>query len=188
MLNQKYPVVALDYPFKKDNEATTLHDPSGTALYTGTGFILIERWLLDKMPKPIFTTDIAWDMMITTDNRLVCWPRDVSKIKTYGLHDVHFGLTMWANDIPIMVMKTTAGQRKLRKKGQVGSNNGADEIYELTKVLRDNTAKTSNTQLVEAYLDRVHRVTSVEVLDKKPDYIEYIDGQAHLRTGKQVVI
>jgi len=188
MLNQKYPVVALDYPFKKDNEATTLHDPSGTALYTGTGFILIERWLLDKMPKPIFTTDIAWDMMITTDNRLVCWPRDVSKIKTYGLHDVHFGLTMWANDIPIMVMKTTAGQRKLRKKGKAGSNNGVDEIYELTKVLRDNTAKTANTQLIKAYLDRLHSITSVEVLDKIPDNVEYIDGQAHLRTGKQVVI
>ena len=188
MINKRYPVVALDYPFKKDGDATTLHDPSGKALYTGTGFMLIERWVLDAMPKPIFSTDIAWDMMITVDNRLVCWPRDVSKIKTYGLHDVNFGVTMWANDMPIYVMTRTAGQRKLRKKGQAGSNNGADEIYELTTVWRDNTAKTSNEILVKGYLDRLHGITTIEILDKIPGNIYYKDGQARLRHGKQVII
>lgn len=188
MLNKRYPVTALDYPFKKDGEATTLHDPSGMALYTGTGFILIERWVLDLMPKPIFRTDTAWDMMITVHNQLVCWPRDVSKIKTYGLHDVNFGITLWSNDLPIQVMQRTAGQRKLKAKGKANTNNGADEIYEITKVKRDNTAKSSDTGMVDLYLDRLHKVTSIQILDKPPEGIYYKDGQARLENGKDVVI
>lgn len=188
MLETGYPVVALDYPFKKDGEATTLHDPSGMALYTGTGFILIDRIILDKMPLPIFRTDTAWDMMISKDNKLIIWARDVSNIKTYGLHDVNFGLTMWANDIPILVMKRTAGQHKLRAKGKSNTNSGADEIFDITVVKRDNTAKSCDTQLVDAYLDRLHKVVSVEILDKCPDFIHYVDGQARLKEGKDVVV
>lgn len=188
MLNKRYPVVALDYPFAKEGDATTLHDPDGMALFTGTGFMLIERWVLDMMPKPIFTTDIAWDMMITKDDELICWPRDVSKIKTYGLHDVHFGLTMWANEMPIQVMKRTAGQRKLVNLGRPGVNDGAHNIVELTTVWRDNTAKTNNTELVKAYLDRFHRIKTVNILAEKPDNIYYKDGQARLKEGKDVVI
>jgi hypothetical protein len=188
MIKQEYPVVALDYPFKKNGDATTLHDPQGTALYTGTGFMLIERWVLDAMPKPIFRTDIAWDMMMTVKNELICWSRDVSKIKTYGLHDVNFGITMWSNDLPILVMNREAGQRKLRKKGKAESNAGTDEIEDLTVVWRDNTAKTSNERLVRKYLDRLHTIDTIIVLDKKPDNIYYEDGQARLLGGKDVVI
>lgn len=187
MLAKQYPVVALDYPFVKDYEATVLHDPAGTALYTGTGFMLIERWVLDAMPKPIFRTDIAWDMMITTDNKLKCWPRDVSKAKTYGLHDVNFGITLWTNDIPIQVMNRTAGQRKLIQKGTAGINSGADKIIELTKVLRNNTTKTSDAQVVKSYLERVSKIETVEVLSKKPKDIYYKDGQARIK-DKHVII
>jgi len=188
MLSKRYPVVALDYPFKNDNEATVLHDPEGYALYTGTGFMLIERWVLDSMPDPIFRTDTAWDMMITKDSKLVIWPRDVSKIKTYGLHDVNFGITMWANELPILVMDKTAGQRKLRSKGKANTNAGTDEIYELTKVLRDNTTKSANTQLVKGYLDRLHAVNEVVLLDKCPDSIHYVEGQARMKEGRDIVI
>lgn len=188
MLNKQYPVVALDYPFRKDGDATTMHDPSGMGFFTGTGFMLVERWVFDAMPKPIFRTDTAWDMMITKDDVLVCWPRDVSKIKTYGLHDVNFGITMWSNDMPIYVMARTAGQRKLRKKGTAGSNSGADEIYDINVVWRDNTAKSSNTVIVKGYLDRLHRVKTIQILPDIPDFIEYIDGQAHLKEGHHVVV
>jgi hypothetical protein len=187
MLKVCYPVVALDYPFKKDGESTCLRDPDGMALYTGTGFILIEKWLLDKMPKPIFRTDTAWDMMITKDNVLKIWSRDVSKIKTYGLHDVNFGLTMWANDIPIYVMKQTTGQRKLRKKGTPGTNSGADEIYEIKGVIKNNVLKQENEEIRNAFLARVDRVKTVEVLPEKPKDIYYKDGQAVIK-GKDYVI
>ena len=187
MLAKEYPVVALDYPFKADYEATTLHDPSGMAIYTGTGFMLIERWVLDAMPKPIFRTDTAWDMMITKENKLVMWSRDVSKIKTYGLHDVNFGITMWSNNIPIMVMPQTAGQRKLKKLGQVGVNKGCHDIEELRVVWIDNTAKTSNTQLVGQYLDRLHKVTDVEILDHTPEGVFYEDGQARVKENYAII-
>lgn len=187
MIAKKHPVVALDYPFKADHEATTLHDPSGMAIYTGTGFMLIERWVLDAMPKPIFTTDTAWDMMITKEHKLVMWSRDVSDIKTYGLHDVNFGITMWSNDIPIMVMPHTAGQRKLKKLGEVRVNKGEHEIDELTIVLADNVTKTNSTQLVGAYLDRLHQVTDVEILDHIPEGVFYEDGQAKIKENHDTV-
>lgn len=186
MLDCKYPVVALDYPFVKDYEATVLHDPNGMALYTGTGFMLIERWVLDAMPKPIFRTDTAWDMMITKDNKLVCWARDVSNIKTYGLHDVHFGITLWSNDMPIFVMKEVAGQRKLVKKGKSGSNSGADKIIQITKVLKNNTTRALDANVVKAYLDRLEKVDTIEILEKKPKNVYYEDGQA--RVGAEHVV
>jgi len=188
MFKEKYPVVALDYPFKNDGEATTLHDPDGMALFTGTGFMLIERWVFNKMPRPIFYTDTAWDMMLTKNHKLIVWPRDVSKIKTYGLHDVNFGITMWTNGIPIYPMPKTAGQRKLKAKGKANTNNGIDQIYDLTVVWRDNTAKTTDTNMIQAYLDRLHQTRVIEILDKCPDNVEYIDGQATLREGKQIII
>lgn len=187
MLRERYPVVALDYPFRKDGDSTVMHDPAGTALYTGTGFMLIERWLLDLMPKPIFKIDTAWDMMMTTDNKLVCWSRDVSDIKTYGLHDVHFGITLWSNDLPIRVMKKTAGQRKLRARGPAFSNNGAHDIYKLTIVRKNNTAKSDDEELVKKYVDRLSKITSIEILEEAPDNIYYEGNQAYAK-DKHLII
>lgn len=187
MLDKQYPVVALDYPFRKDGDSTTMHAPDGSAIYTGTGFLLIERWVLDKMPKPVFSTDTAWEMLIDAQNTLVIWPKDVSNIKTYGLHDVHFGITMWSNEIPILVMEKTAGQRKLRALGKSGTNDGKHDIYQLTKVRRNNTAATSDREKVDMYLDRVSKIKSVELRVDKPDYVEYKDGVATVR-GNHVVV
>lgn len=188
MLREHYPVVALDYPFRKDGDGTVLYDPEGFALYSGTGFILIERWVLDKMPKPIFRTDIAWDSMLTKRNELVFWPRDVSKSKTYGLHDVNFGLTMWSNNIPILIMKKTAGQHKLRQLGKQNTNIGVHDIYDLTVVLRNNVTQQEDDKMIAAYLDRINRITDIIILDKIPDNIYYEEGQARLKNGKQIII
>ncbi len=186
MVDLDVPATALDYPFKKDGEATTLHDPDGMALYTGLGFILVKRWVYDSMPKPVFRIDLAWDTRIE-GTKLTMWPRDVSKIKTYGLHDINFGLTLWTNGIPI-VPATTAGQRKLLALGQPGSNDGAHIIQELTQVGIDNTTKTDDPHLKAVWTKRISEVKSVEVLDKIPDDIEIVNGQARLREGGDVVI
>jgi len=188
MLDKKYPAVALDYPFKEEGDATVMFDPSGMALWTGTGFILIERWLLDMMPKPVFVTDKSWEIMITPEDELLFFPRDVSKMKTYGLHDINFGLALWSNDIPILVMKRTAGQRKLRKKGATYTNAGADEIYEIKTIVKNNITKSKDTKNLKMYQSRLNQIKSVRLLDKKPDNVVYINGQARLRSGKDVVI
>lgn len=186
MLKVKYPVVALDYPFK-GNDATTLHAPDGSAIYTGTGFILIARQLLEKIPKPYFRIDLAWDSMITVKNELIFWPRDVSKIKTYGLHDVNLGILLFANEIPIFVPPVTAGQRKLVKKGNSDNNQGYDEIKELRKVWRNNTTKNENAETISGFLKRIDKVKTVKILDKIPDNIYYEDGQARTKEEHVVV-
>lgn len=186
MIDGGWLACALDYPFKNDGEATILHDPKGFALYTGTGFLLVDRLLLDKMSKPIMRTDLAWDTRIQ-NHVMYMWPRDVSKIKTYGLHDINFGLTLWTNGYPIVPV-APAGQRKLLALGEPNSNHGKHYIKELTKVGVDNITKTDDPEMKLKWVAALSQVTSVEVLDHIPDDIEIIDGQAHLKEGEDLVI
>lgn len=186
MVRGQWLACALDYPFKNDGEATILHDPDGYALYSGTGFLLVDRLVLDNMPKPIFRTDLAWDVRIEKGT-LYMWPRDVSNIKTYGLHDINFGLTLWTNDIPIVPV-TTCGQRKLIALGQPNTNHGAHTIKELTKVGIDNITKTEDPEMQLKWIAALSTVKHVEILDSIPDDIEIIDGQARLRGGGDMVI
>lgn len=178
MFARNYPVVALDYPFKKDGDATMLHDPAGNAIYSGTGFILIAKQVLERLPKPIFRVDTAWDTMIKGDT-LVFWPRKLNKI-AYGLHDVNLGITLFANNVPIKPMLKTAGQRKLVKLGQPNVNKGAHKIKELTKVGRDLVIKTTKKDNNFKYYQALARVKKVEVMDHIPPYIGYKDGQAYM--------
>jgi hypothetical protein len=177
---------ALDYPFKDNDEATTLHDPQGYALYTGTGFLLCRRFVLEAIPKPVFRTDVAWDSRIKGD-RLQFWARDVSKVKTYGLHDVHFGLTLWSNNLPILPA-APGGQRKLVRLGQPGTNNGAHEIKIINKVLKDMVVKSDKEIDRMKWLARLSQVKVVEILKDVPADIMYVKGQAVPRKGKFDVI
>jgi hypothetical protein len=179
MFNKAYPVVALDYPFKNNGDSTMLHDPEGMALYSGTGFILIAKSILEALPKPIFRTDTAWDTMIKGET-LVFWPRKLTKV-AYGLHDVNLGIILFANSIPIMPMETTAGQRKLVKLGEQNTNNGAHEIKRLTEVGRDLVIKTVDEGNIYKYRQALARVKAVEIMDHIPEFIEYVDGQAVVR-------
>lgn len=186
MIDLDVPATALDYPFKNDGEATVLHDPDGYALYSGTGFLLVWREVLDKMPKPIMRTDLAWDLRIQ-NHTLVMWPRDVSKIKTYGLHDINFGLTLWTNGMPI-VPAAPAGQRKLIALGRAGTNQGAHIIKKLTRVGIDNITKTDDEENKLKWMAALSQVTSIEVRDTIPSDIEIVDGQARLKGGNDVII
>lgn len=186
MVDLDVPATALDYPFKKDGEATILHDPEGYALYSGTGFLLVWREVLDKMPRPIMRTDLAWDLRIQA-HTLYMWPRDVSKIKTYGLHDINFGLTLWTNGMPI-VPAAPGGQRKLVALGRAGTNQGAHIIKSLTKVGIDNITKTDDEEMKLKWMAALSQVTAVEVLSQMPDDIEVIDGQARWKGGDDVII
>lgn len=181
MFAQNYPVVALDYPFKNDGDATMLHDPSGNAIYSGTGFILIAKQILERLSKPIFRVDTAWDTMIKGDT-LLFWPRKLNKI-AYGLHDVNLGINLFANNVPIKPMLETAGQRKLVKLGEKNTNNGAHQIKKLTKVGRDIVIKSNYSDNHFRYKQALARVKNVQIMDHIPQFIEYIDGQASMKHG-----
>lgn len=176
MFDAKYPVIALDYPFKNDGDSTMLHDPEGSVIWSGTGFLLVAKAILERMPKPVFRTDIAWDCFIKGD-RLVLWPRKLNKV-AYGLHDVYFGLTLFSAGVPIHDLSLAAGQRKLVALGQKETNDGAHQIKELTEVGRDMVIKTLNEAHIGKFKNALARVNTVEVMTDIPDFITYVDGQA----------
>ena len=179
MFKQNYPVVALDYPFKNNGDSTVLNDRNGFAYWTGTGFLLIAKPILQAMEKPIWRTDTAWDTMIKS-NTLVFWARKLNKV-AYGLHDVNFGMILYSQGVPIKMMAKTAGQRKLVALGEPKVNDGQHQIKELTKVGRDMVIKTMDPKSIEIFKEGLKSVKAIQILDRIPDYIYYVDGQAHYK-------
>jgi len=183
MLNKKYPVVALDYPFRQNGDATTLHDPNGMAFWTGTGFLLVARQVLENIPKPIWRTGSTFDPFIDTDT-LHFWPRKLDGVY-YGLHDLNFGLTLYSAGMPVMVMEQTAGQRKLRKLGERNSNKGVHDIEELTVVGRDIVSGLVSQENVDLFLGALNRVKQVKFWTEVPPFISYNGNQPYLNDGRE---
>lgn len=183
MFAQNYPVVALDYPFQQDGDATVLHDPEGKAYWTGTGFLLVARGVLEQMDKPIWRTDQTFDPFIDKDT-IHFWPRKLDKVY-YGLHDVNFGLILYSAGLPIQPMKQTAGQRKLIKLGDANTNNGAHEIEELTEVGRDLVSGMINPENATLFRGALNRVKYAKVWTEIPPFISYDGNQPVLNDGRE---
>lgn len=183
MFEQNYPVVALDYPFQQDGDATTLHDPDGKAFWTGTGFILINRQVLEQMEKPIWRTNRTFDPFIDKDT-IHFWPRNLTKVY-YGLHDLNFGLVLYSAGMPILPMEQTAGQRKLVKLGRKNTNNGAHEIKELTRVGRDIVSGLVSEKNSQLFRGALNRVRNVKFWTETPPFIDYdSNNQPYLNDGR----
>lgn len=184
MFEVNYPVVALDYPFKQNGDATTLHDPEGKAYWTGTGFMLIARQVLDNMPKPIWRTDRTFDPFVDHDT-IHFWPRKLDKV-FYGLHDLNFGLTLYSAGLPVYPMAQTAGQRKLVKMGQAHTNEGAHDIAEITEVGRDVVSGMVDPANVNLFKGALNRIRNVKFWLDTPPFISYDeDGQPYLNDGRE---
>lgn len=183
MFNMNYPVVALDYPFQQQGDSTCLHDPEGNAFWTGTGFILVARQVLENMEKPIWRTDMTFDPFIDKDT-IHFWPRKLDKVY-YGLHDLRFGLLLYSAGMPIKVPNRTAGQRKLVKLGEPGTNNGAHEIVELTEVGRDLVSGLITPENADMFRGALNRVRNVKFWEDIPPFISYNeDNQPMLNDGR----
>lgn len=184
MFDINYPVVAMDYPFKQNGDATTLHDPEGKAFWTGTGFILIHRGVLESVPKPIWRTDRTFDPFVDSDT-IHFWPRKLEDVH-YGLHDLNFGLTLYSSGLPIHVMATTGGQRKLVALGEKGKNQGAHQIRELTEVGRDVVSGMVTPENVSLFLGALNRIKNVKFWTEIPPFISYDeDNQPYLNDGRE---
>jgi len=183
MFSMKYPVVALDYPFQQQGDATTLHDPKGYAYWTGTGFLLVAKQVLEQMEKPIWRTNITFDPFVDKDT-IHFWPRKLDKVH-YGLHDLRFGLLLYSAGLPVQPMAQTAGQRKLVKLGEAGSNNGAHEIMELTEVGRDLVSGMINPENANLFRGALNRIQNVKIWEDIPPFISYDkDQQPYLNDGR----
>lgn len=184
MFDANYPVVALDYPFQQQGDATVLHDPKGFAFWTGTGFMLVARGVLEQMKKPIWRTDTTFDPFIDKDT-IHFWPRKLDKIY-YGLHDLRFGLVLYSAGLPIKVLDQTAGQRKLKSLGKKGTNKGAHDIEELTEVGRDLVSGMITPENSEMFRGALNRVRKVKIWEEKPPFISYTDdNQPYLNDGRK---
>lgn len=183
MFAQNYPLVALDYPFQQNGDSTCLHDPQGMAFWTGTGFMLVARQVLDNIAKPIWRTDRTFDPFIDKDT-IHFWPRMLNKV-FYGLHDLNFGMVCYSAGMPIMPMQRTAGQRKLQQLGGPHTNHGAHHIIELTKVGRDLVSGMINPTNSALFLGALNRVKNVKFWEEIPPFISYDENdQPYLNDGR----
>lgn len=184
MFAAKYPVVALDYPFQQDGDSTCLHDPQGMAYWTGTGFLLAARQILEQLEKPIWRTDRTFDPFIDKDT-IHFWPRKLTKV-FYGLHDLNFGMVLYSAGVPVYPMTQTAGQRKLVALGKPGTNNGAHEIKELTVVGRDLVSGMINPENSAMFRGALNRVKNVKFWEDIPPFISYDEhDQPYLNDGRK---
>lgn len=184
MFSANYPVVALDYPFQQDGDSTCLHDPDGKAYWTGTGFMLVARQILEQMEKPIWQTGRTFDPFIDKDT-LHFWPRKLDKTY-YGLHDLNFGLVLYSAGVPIYPLPTTAGQRKLVELGDKNSNNGMHKIKELTVVGKDLVSGMIDPRNVQLFRGALNRVKRVKFWEDIPPFISYDkDNQPYLNDGRK---
>jgi len=184
MFATNYPVVALDYPFKQNGDSTCLHDPKGYAYWTGTGFLLVAKAVLQQMEKPIWRTDTTFDQFVDKDT-VHFWPRKLDKVH-YGLHDLRFGLLLYSAEMPVFPMEQTAGQRKLASLGESGVNNGAHDIKELTEVGRDVVSGKVDPENIEILLGAMNRVQKVRIWDRVPPFIGYnAEDQPFLNDGRK---
>jgi len=183
MFKERYPVTALDYPFRQNGDSTCLHDPEGYAFWTGTGFMLVARPVLENMEKPIWRTDTTYEQFIDTDT-LHWWPRKLDRV-FYGLHDLRFGLILHSQEMPIKPMARTAGQRKLVKLGQAGVNDGKHEIDKLTEVGRDAVSGMIDLENINLLRGALNRVKHVKYWEDIPPFISYDDNeQPYLNDGR----
>lgn len=184
MFAVKYPVTALDYPFQTDGDSTCLHDPQGMAFWTGTGFMLVARGILENVEKPIWRTNRTFDPFIDKDT-IHFWPRKLNKV-FYGLHDLNFGMVLYSAGVPIYPMTRTAGQRKLLELGEKHTNNGSHNIVELTHVGRDLVSGMIDPENSELFRGALNRVKNVKFWEDIPPFISYDeDEQPYLNDGRE---
>lgn len=135
MIARDAQAITCDYPLSHGSSGTVLYDQEGRALFTGCGLLLVTTELLRRMPKPIWRTDIKWEL--AADDGLVYFRGSQKTDPTvYGQQDVAFGLRLYANGMPIEIMDETIGQRELITRGGRVSNAGFHTIEERTEVIK----------------------------------------------------
>lgn len=136
MLEMDKAVVTADYP-TTDYGGGAVFKVKEQIIFAGTGCTLVKRAVFDELKPPYFRTDICWNVKNYGDFiKIIAVPRGKSP-DGYGLHDVNFFMNLYRLEIPVHDVGFTVGQRKLKELGEAGSNNGAHQIEEWTKIKKD---------------------------------------------------
>jgi len=127
LLDANEDAIACDYPLLDVPSGTILYDENDDAFFSGTGCLLVKMDVLKNMPKPIFKSHIKWTFK-STGEHVKFIAEKINPHKTYGMHDITFGLYQYMKGKPIKVSKTILSQRKLVKRGENATNQGWDTI------------------------------------------------------------
>ena len=167
-MDEKYPIVACDYPAVRkespDSRASTvLYAPDGTAFFTGMGCMLVNRIILEKIGN--FTTEFVWDIELF-DGILEFKQRKSGKKddNRYGNQDVHFGITLYANKLPIHVLKEYAGQRRIMTIGKTGINDGSHNIKRYLSLKKNNVFSSQSDKNYIKLILAMKTIKEVKVL------------------------
>jgi hypothetical protein len=135
MLDKDLAVVTADYPITPTGRGSVFK--VGTeVIFCGTGCMLVKRQVFDVLEAPYFRTDMRWSIKNYGES-LKMSRSNMDGVDGYGLHDINFCMSLYAHNIPIHVVSTKLGQRKLVALGEAGTNEGAHNIEEWKKVERN---------------------------------------------------
>ncbi len=173
MLKADIHAIAYDYPVTGAKGGTVLYDTEDTAYFTGCGILLVKMEYIRMMKKPIWRTDIAWNM--THRPGYVEFNIEDRRKADYGQQDIAFGLRFYINKMPIHVMKQTTGQRKLEKRGDGFTNDGTHTIVEYTETERNSHIQPKeinfrkvilkNSQVIELYTSSAQKMVEAGEAD-----------------------
>lgn len=139
LLEADKAVITADYPINKEGRGSVFR-VKNQVVFCGTGCLLVKRAVFDELKAPYFEVNTRWNIKNYGDFLKMTASKN-SNLEGYGLHDVNFGMKLYAKNIPIHAIDRVLGQRKLIALGKAGSNNGAHQIEEWVKVKKDHLLK-----------------------------------------------
>lgn len=130
-------VATCDYPVAKNGQGAIYMAKDGELIFGGLGCTLVKREVLDKLNAPYFRTDIKWRP--TNYGKTVGLTAYEGKPKgdEYGMQDVNFYMKLHQAGASFELFPQKLGQRKLVRLGRAGTNNGAHETEEWTKLIKN---------------------------------------------------
>jgi hypothetical protein len=180
-------VVTADYPVNKDGRGS-IFSIKGQIVFTGTGCLLVKREVFDELQQPYFRTDFRWNIKNYGDHLKMTSSRQ-SNLAGYGLHDVNFGMNLYAKNIPIHAIDTVLGQRKLIALGKAGSNDGAHNIEAWTKVKPNHLLNEVKKWPVEKKGELVSVTTPTgEVFTSKKHAAKLVKEKLGYRTPRKYLV
>lgn len=153
LLEKDKAVVTADYPVNKDKRGA-IFEIDNRIIFCGTGCLLVRAEVFDELKEPYFHTERKWNIKNYGEYFKMTANKNKS-IKGYGLHDVNFCMDLYRKDIHIHKVDKVLGQRKLKRLGDDGTNNGAHEIEEWNEVEKDQMIKKIKSWPVEKSGDLV---------------------------------
>lgn len=169
MLDMDVAAVTADYP-TTDYGGGAVFKVKDRIIFCGTGCTLVKREVFDELTPPYFRTDICWNVKNYGDYiKIIAVPRGKSH-EGYGLHDVNFCMNLYRLDIPIHDVGFTVGQRKLKALGKAGTNDGAHQIEQWTKIKKNDLLNKVKKWPIEQQGTLVPVVVDGKEILAKPDH------------------